>query len=62
MKKLQKYGLAGALIAGFLCVTPWLFVGLGAIGFGWFVGYLELILILILVVSLAVVAYTYLKT
>ena len=55
--KLLKAGLIGSIIAALCCFTPVLVVLLGALGFGWFVGYLDSVLLPMLVIFLGLVGY-----
>jgi mercuric ion transport protein len=62
MKKLQNFnplktGIIGAIITALCCFTPILVVLLGAIGFGWLIGYLDYILFPALFIFLGLTAY-----
>ncbi len=52
---LLKTGLIGSIIAALCCFTPVLAVLLGALGFGWFVGYLDDVLLPVMVIFLGLV-------
>ena len=54
---LLKTGLIGSIIAALCCLTPVLTVLLGALGFGWLVGYLDYILLPVIVIFLGLVGY-----
>jgi mercuric ion transport protein len=54
---LLKTGLIGSIIAALCCLTPVLAVLLGALGFGWFVGYLDYVLLPVMVIFLGLVGY-----
>jgi mercuric ion transport protein len=55
---LLKTGLIGNIIAALCCFTPILAVLLGAVGLGWFVGYLDDVLVPVIVIFLGLVGYT----
>jgi mercuric ion transport protein len=55
--RLLKTGLIGSIIAALCCLTPVLAVLLGAVGLGWFVGYLADVLVSALVICLGLVGY-----
>lgn len=59
MEKLKKFGISGALIAGFLCLTPFLAIAFGAFGLSWILGYLDFFLIPLLLLFLAITVYAY---
>ena len=50
-------GLIGSIIAALCCLTPVLTVLLGALGLGWLVGYLDSILLPVIVMFLGLVGY-----
>ena len=54
---LLKTGLIGSIIAALCCLTPVLTVLLGALGLGWLVGYLDYILLPVIVIFLGLVGY-----
>ena len=54
---LLKTGLIGSIIAALCCLTPVLAVLLGALGLGWFVGYLDYVVLPIMVIFLGLVGY-----
>ena len=54
---LLKTGLIGSIIAALCCLTPVLTVLLGALWFGWLVGYLDYILLPVIVIFLGLVGY-----
>ena len=54
---LLKIGLIGSIIAALCCLTPVLAVLLGALGLGWFVGYLDYVLLPVMVLFLGLVGY-----
>ncbi len=54
---LLKTGLIGSIIAVLCCFTPVLAVLLGAVGLGWFVGYLDDVLVPVMVIFLGLVGY-----
>ena len=54
---LLKTGLIGGMIAALCCVTPVLAVLLGALGLGWVVGYLDYVLLPVMVLALGLVGY-----
>jgi len=54
---LLKTGLIGSIIAALCCFTPILAVLLGVLGLGWFVGYLDYVLLPVLVIFLGLVGY-----
>jgi mercuric ion transport protein len=56
--RLLKTGLIGSIIAALCCFTPVLVVLLGVVGLGWFVGYLDDVLVPVLVIFLGLVGYT----
>ena len=47
--QLLKTGLIGSIIAALCCFTPILAVLLGAVGVGWFVGYLDYVVVPVMV-------------
>ncbi len=55
--QLLKTGLIGSIIAVLCCFTPVLAVLLGAVGLGWFVGYLDDVLVPVMVIFLGFVGY-----
>jgi mercuric ion transport protein len=55
---LLKTGLIGLIIAALCCSTPVLAVLLGALGLGWFVGYLDYVLLPVMIIFLGMVGYT----
>ena len=54
---LLKTGLIGSIIAALCCFTPILAVLLGAVRLGWFVGYLDYVLVPVMVIFLGLVGY-----
>jgi len=54
---LLKTGLIGSIIAALCCLTPVLAVLLGAVGLGWFVGYLDDVLVPVMAIFLGLVGY-----
>ena len=54
---LLKTGMIGSLIAALCCATPVLAVLLGAIGLGRVVGYIDVVLLQVMVVFLGLVGY-----
>ena len=54
---LLKTGLIGSIIAALCCSTPILAVLLGVVGFGWFVGYLDYVLVPVMIILLGLVGY-----
>src|SRR5262245_42248062 len=54
---LLKTGLIGSIIAALCCLTPILAVLLGAVGLGWFVGYLDYVLVPVMIIFLGLVGY-----
>jgi len=54
---LLKTGLIGSIIAALCCLTPVLAVLLGALGLGWFVGYLDYVLLPVMVIFLGLVGF-----
>ena len=54
--RLLKTGLIGSIIAALGCFTPVLAVLLGAVGLGWFVGYLDEVFVPVMVIFLALSA------
>jgi len=54
---LLKTGLIGSIIAVLCCFTPVLAVLLGAVGLGWFVGYLDDVLVPVMIIFLGLVGY-----
>ena len=54
---LLKTGLIGSIIAALCCLTPVWAVLLGGLGLGWFVGYLDYVLLPVMVISLGLVGY-----
>ena len=54
---LLKTGVIGSLIAALCCATPVLAVLLGALGLGWVVGYMDMVLLPVMVVFLGLVGY-----
>ncbi len=55
--QLLKTGLIGSIIDALCCFTPVLAVLLGAVGLGWFVGYLDDVLVPVMVIFLGFVGY-----
>lgn len=55
--RLLKTGLIGSIIAALCCFTPVLAILLGAVGLGWFVGYLDDVLVPVMVIFLGLVGY-----
>jgi len=55
--QLLKTGIMGSIIAALCCLTPILAVLLGAVGVGWFVGYLDYVLVPVMVIFLGLVGY-----
>ena len=55
--KLLKAGLIGSIIAALCCFTPVLVVLLGVLGLGWVVGYLDYVLLPMLVIFLGFMGY-----
>jgi len=55
--QLLKTGLIGSIIAVLCCFTPVLAVLLGAVGLGWFVGYLDDVLVPVMIIFLGLVGY-----
>ncbi len=55
--RLLKTGLIGSIIAALCCLTPVLAVLLGAVGLGWFVGYLDDVFVPVIVIFLGLVGY-----
>ena len=55
--RLLKTGLIGSIIAALCCFTPVLAVLLGAVGLGWFVGYLDDVLVPVMAIFLGLVGY-----
>ena len=54
---LLKTGVIGSLIAALCCATPVLAVLLGALGLGWLVGYVDYVVLPVLVLCLGLVGY-----
>ncbi len=54
---LLKAGLIGSMIAAFCCFTPVLVVLLGVLGFRWFVGSLDDVLLPVMAIFLGLVGY-----
>ncbi len=54
--ELLRLGIAGSVIAAVCCFTPILVVVLSAIGLGWVTGYLDVVLLPALAVSLGLIA------
>ena len=52
-----KTGVIGSLIAALCCATPVLAVLLGALGLGWLVGYVDYVVLPVLVFCLGLVGY-----
>ena len=52
-----KTGVIGSLIAALCCATPVLAVLLGALGLGWMVGYIDVVVLPIMVIFLGLVGY-----
>ena len=61
MSNLLRVGLMGTIITALCCFTPLLVILFGAIGLSALVGYLDFVLIPLLVVFIAVTAYAFLK-
>jgi mercuric ion transport protein len=55
--QLLKTGLMGSIMAALCCFTPVLAVLLGAVGLGWFIGYLDYVLVPVRVIFLGLVSY-----
>ena len=55
--RLLKTGLIGSIIAALCCFTPILAVLLGAVGVGWFVGYLDYVVVPVMVIFLGLIGY-----
>jgi mercuric ion transport protein len=55
--QLLKTGLMGSIIAALCCFTPVLAVLLGAVGLEWFVGYLDYVLVPVMIIFLGLVGY-----
>ncbi len=55
--RLLKTGVIGSLIAALCCATPVLAVLLGALGLGWLVGYVDYVVLPVLVICLGLVGY-----
>ncbi len=55
--RLLKTGVIGSLIAALCCATPVLAVLLGALGLGWLVGYVDYVVLPVLVLCLGLVGY-----
>ena len=55
--RLLKTSLIGSIIVVLCCLTPVLAVLLGALGLGWFVGYLDDVLVFVMVTFLGLVGY-----
>ena len=60
-KKTLIAGIVGTLIVLLCCATPILVILLGAVGFGAMTGYLDYILIPVLVIFLGLTYYSYSK-
>ena len=60
MARLKKFGIAGAIISALLCVTPVLVVLFGALGLGWLSGYIEYMVIPVLLFFVGITGYAYL--
>lgn len=60
-RTLMKTGIIGSLIAALCCLTPVLVVLLGAIGLAAFIGYLDYVLMPVLVVFLGITAYAFFR-
>jgi len=58
---LIKTGAIGAVVAAICCATPILVIALGAIGLSALTGYLDLVLLPVLALSLAVMGYGFYK-
>jgi mercuric ion transport protein len=54
-----KTGIIGSLVAALCCFTPILAVLLGALGLGWLTGYLDYVLLPVLVIFLGLTVYGY---
>jgi mercuric ion transport protein len=59
--QLLKTGLMGSIMAALCCFTPVLAVLLGAVGLGWFIGYLDYVLVPVRVIFLGLVSYAVLR-
>ncbi len=59
MKRIQRWGIFGAIGGGILCLTPLLAIGLGALGLGWLTIYADIALSIIIVVSLGVLGWNW---
>ena len=57
MKKIKNVGIVGAIFAGLLCIAPIWVVLFGALGVGWLAGYMEVLFIPIILVSLGLIGY-----
>ncbi len=55
--ELLRLGIAGSMIAAVCCFTPILVIVLSAMGLGWVAGYLDVVLLSALAVSLGLIAY-----
>ena len=55
--RLLRLGIVGSVIAALCCFTPILVVVLSAFGLGWVAGYLDVVLLPALAVSLGLTAY-----
>ncbi|MEM7128748.1 MAG: mercury resistance system transport protein MerF [Chloroflexota bacterium] len=59
MQNLKKFGIVGTVIAGFLCFTPLLALVFGAFGVSWASGYLDYVLIPVMILFVAMTIYAY---
>jgi len=55
--RLLKVGLIGSVIAAVCCFTPVLVIGLSAVGFGILIGYLDFVLLPVLVIFIGITVY-----
>lgn len=59
--QLLKVGIAGTIVAAVCCFTPLLPFLLGTIGISWFVGYLDIILLPLLVIFAGLTLFAFWK-
>ncbi len=59
--QLLKVGIIGTIVAAVCCFTPLLPFLLGAIGISWFVGYLDIILLPLLVIFAVMTMFAFWK-
>ncbi|MEM7530677.1 MAG: mercury resistance system transport protein MerF [Chloroflexota bacterium] len=62
MTRLKKFGIAGAIISALLCVTPALVMLFGALGVGWLSGYIDYIVVPVLLLFVGITGYAYLAS